>query len=76
MATTAMRIKTTEAATGKTKTKTISPILFSTAGTSTADYNKATLFMSQKIVSLTTNTYGSTDRIVTTNLDTEVNELG
>lgn len=77
MVVTAMRIKSVEAATGSSRSKTISPIAFVTGGNvGDVEKNAATKYMAQRIVGLTTNTYGSTDRIVTFDVDTEVTDLG
>lgn len=77
MAVTAMRIKSTEVATGMSRSKTISPIIFATGESiGDAEKNAATKYMAQRIVGLTTNGYGSTDRIVTFNADTEVTNVG
>lgn len=66
-----MRVKTTTAADGTAQTRTYSPLTFSTAGTSFADQVSAVKYMAQRLVSLTSNTYGTTDLIKTTNVDTE-----
>lgn len=76
MTVTAMRIKTTTSDTGASKSKTISPLAFNTAGTSVADRADAINYMAHRIVQLTTSVYGSTDMIVTTNTDTEVTNIG
>lgn len=71
-----MRMKTTEAATGTSRTKTISPLLFTTTS-SNDERDLAIKYMAQRLVALTTSTYVSTDRITTVNVDSvEVTTVG
>lgn len=65
-----MRIKSRLATTGDTRTKTFSPLAFAN-GTTQAQAIQAVKYMAQRLVALTTNTYGETDFIKTWNVDTE-----
>lgn len=71
-----MRVKSTTATDGKTKTKTFSPLEFASGQTAT-ERGKAIKYMAQRLVALTTNTYVETDMIETTNVDSlEVTNVG